>query len=195
MENCAKWVLTDAEKEKFISALTPELVLLRTKAGISQEDLATMIGISRQTYGAIERKSQPMSWSTFLSLVMFYDYNQKTHQMIRNIGAFPFDIIKLYNGGADLQEVELGSLLGDGMETIINSLDEQAMRSIRTLIMVEWARCTRTPGDVVIKSFDGQNFTASSQISQVQATKALKSIKEQKRKDDSSGNSAKGKTV
>lgn len=86
MEYQSNWLLTEEEKDKFISALTPELVLLRTKAEISQEELANLIGVSRQTYGAIERKSRKMSWSTFLSLIMYYDYNQKTHKMIRAIG-------------------------------------------------------------------------------------------------------------
>ncbi len=176
MENLSKWSLTDAEKDKFISALTPELVLLRTKAEISQEELAVLIGVSRQTYGAIERKSRKMSWNTYLSLIMFYDYNQKTHQMIRAIGAFPYDIIKHFNDGLDLHEVEISSLLGDGMKTIVDSLDEQALRSIRTLIMVEYARCTETPGDVIVKSFDGKTFT-NAPIDEASA-RALKSIKE-----------------
>ena len=64
VKNQGKWTLTSAEKEKYISALTPELVVLRTKAEISQEELAELIGISRQTYGAIERKVRQMSWST-----------------------------------------------------------------------------------------------------------------------------------
>ena len=73
MENLSKWQITDEEKDHFISALTPELVLLRTKAEISQEDLASIAGISRQTYGAIERKARKMTWNTYLSLIMFYD--------------------------------------------------------------------------------------------------------------------------
>lgn len=102
MENQTNWLLSDEDKEKFISALTPELVLLRTKAEILREELAVLIGTSRQTYGAIERKSRRMSWSMFLSLIMFYDYNQKTHQMVRAIGAFPYEIIKHFNDGVDL---------------------------------------------------------------------------------------------
>ncbi|MBE7033263.1 MAG: helix-turn-helix domain-containing protein [Ruminococcaceae bacterium] len=184
MENQVCWSLTEEEKEKFISALTPELVLLRTKAEISQEELAMLIGISRQTYGAIERRIRRMSWSTFLSLIMFYDYNQKTHQVIRALGAFPYDIVKHYNGGVDLHDVEIEALFGNGMKTIVDCLDEQALRSIRTLIMVEWARCTQTPGDVVIKSFDGKNFIPTTQMADVQATKALRTIKEQNHRND-----------
>ena len=177
MEQVSKYSLSDKKKSEYIDALTPELLLLRTKAEISQEEIANIIGISRQSYGAIERKARKMSWNTFLSRIMFYDYNQKTHKLIRSIGAFPYDIIKHFNEGVDLHDIEIASFLGDGMKTIVDILDEQALRSIRTMIMVEYARCTDTPGDVVIKSFDGKNFTPT-QETEVAVAKALKSIKE-----------------
>ena len=81
MQN-SKWKLTDEEKQMLIAAITPELIPLRSKAGISQGELANLIGVSRQTYGAIERGDREMTWNTYLSLVLFYDYNQKTHQML-----------------------------------------------------------------------------------------------------------------
>ena len=82
METGSKWLLTD-EENRFISALTPNLNVLRTKAEISQEELTNFIGISRQTYSAMERRIRKMAWCTYLSLFLFYDYNQKTHQIIR----------------------------------------------------------------------------------------------------------------
>lgn len=54
METGSKWLLTDEEKDRFISALTPNLNVLRTKAEISQEELANLIGVSSQTYSAME---------------------------------------------------------------------------------------------------------------------------------------------
>ena len=53
MDNESKWLLTDEEKDNFIAALSPNLTVLRTKAEISQEELANLIGVSRQTYSAI----------------------------------------------------------------------------------------------------------------------------------------------
>lgn len=194
MDNQASWLLSDEDKEKFISALTPELVLLRTKAGISQEELAVLIGTSRQTYGAIERQARRMSWSTFLSLIMFYDYNQKTHDIIRAIGAFPHEIIKHFNDGNDLREVEISSLVSEGMKPIIDCLDEQALRSIRTLVMVEYARCTDTPGDIVVKSFDGKHFNAST-TPQMRVTEALRTIKEKNQEDDESRDPKESKRI
>lgn len=84
----SKWLLTDEEKDSFIATLTPNLTVLRTKAEISQEELANLIGISRQTYSAMERKVRKMAWSTYLSLVLFYDRNLKTHKTIRQLSIF-----------------------------------------------------------------------------------------------------------
>lgn len=86
--------------------------------------------------------------------------------------------MKKFNAGNESNEVNLGIFLGEGADTIIESLDEQAKRSIRTMILVEYARCTSTPGDVVVKSFDGMNFTTTQTVADAEAEKALKAIKE-----------------
>ena len=93
----SEWMLTDAEKDNFIAALTPNLTVLRTKAEISQEEIANLIGVSRQTYSAVERKVRRMSWSTFLSLILFYDNNKRTHELIRQLSAFPQELIAHFN--------------------------------------------------------------------------------------------------
>ena len=59
--------LTQDEKKKYIKLLTSDLMLLRTKANVSQDELATIIGTSRQNYGAIERCSREMTWNTYLA--------------------------------------------------------------------------------------------------------------------------------
>lgn len=178
MEYLSKWTFTEEEKDKFISALAPELVMLRTKAEISQEDLAALIGVSRQTYGAIERKSRKMSWSTYLSLIMFYDFNQKTHRLLRSIESFAHEIYKLSGDGSASGTDDFEEFLGDGAKSILENLDEQALHSIRTLVMLEYARCTGTPGDVVVKSFDGISFTRPVGPNEEKAAKAIRAIKE-----------------
>ena len=94
-----KWTLTDEDKDKFIDALTENLPALRAKVGVSQGDLAHLIGISRQTYGAVEGKLRRMSWDTYLSLILFFDYNHATHRMLRSISAFPEELIERFNNG------------------------------------------------------------------------------------------------
>lgn len=71
-----------------IKILTDDLPILRAKTGIFQDDILSIIGISRQTYSAIETKKRRMSWNTFLSLKLFYGYNEKTTNFVEDISAF-----------------------------------------------------------------------------------------------------------
>lgn len=161
MESIPNWQLTEEEKKKLVAALTPELVVLRNKAGISQEELATAIGVTRQTYGAIERNKRKMTWNTYLSLILFYDYNKKTRSMIRSLDAYPSEFFRRINGSSGDGAIDPGVFLNEGMENIIDCLDEQALNSIRTMIMVEYARCTNLTGEAVIKAFEGRIVSAA----------------------------------
>ena len=90
----------DAVKEKLINILTDELKVLRAKAEISQEKLAERIGLSRQTYGAIESKKQRMTWNTFISLLFLFEKYEGTSKIIHQIGAYPPELeayLKLRN--------------------------------------------------------------------------------------------------
>lgn len=153
MGSVSKWLLNDAEKEEFIATLTPNLPVLRTKAEISQEELANLLGISRQTYSAVERKIRKMSWNTYLSLILFFDHNQKTHKMLRMLSLFPKDLVVRFNDGVDYSSLELNSLLGYRAQEIIDQLDDQAKQTIYSIIMMEYARCTQLSSEAILKSF------------------------------------------
>jgi len=155
MDSTTKWLLTDEEKDKFIATLTPNLTVLRTRAEISQEELANLIGVSRQTYSAIERKVRKMAWSTYLSLVLFYDHNQKTHKMIRQLSIFPKELIIRFNDGVDFSDYEISSFLGKKSSEIIEDLDEQAKGAIRAVVMMEYTRCKSISNDEVLKTLSG----------------------------------------
>ena len=155
MDSTTKWLLTDEEKDKFIATLTPNLTVLRTRAEISQEELANLIGVSRQTYSAIERKVRKMAWSTYLSLVLFYDHNQKTHKMIRQLSIFPKELIIRFNDGVDFSDYEISSFLGKKSSEIIEDLGEQAKGAIRAVVMMEYTRCKSISNDEVLKTLSG----------------------------------------
>lgn len=140
MGSVSKWLLTDAEKEEFIVTLTANLPALRTQAEISQEDLSNLIGVSRQTYSAIERKIRRMAWSTYLSLVFFFDHNQKTHRMLRQLSIFPRDLITRFNDGVNYSDLELNPLLGSKAQEIMEALDDQAKGALRAMFMMEYVR-------------------------------------------------------
>ena len=89
--------LNDTDREQLIRLLTEELPVLRAKIGLSQSELSNIIGISRQTYSAIETKKRKMTWSTFISLVLFFEHNEKTRPLLISVGAFPESLEQMLN--------------------------------------------------------------------------------------------------
>ena len=57
-----KILITKAEREALIEKLVGELPLLRLKLGVSQDELANLLDISRQTYSSLETRKRKMSW-------------------------------------------------------------------------------------------------------------------------------------
>lgn len=169
-----KWDLTEEEQRRYIDALTDELAPLRAKAGISQVELCKLIGISRQTYSAIEGKRRQMTWQTYLSLILFFDYNLTTREMLRHLSAYPEEFFLRINDGYSLDSLK-GEKAGV-LEEMIEDLDEQALHALKTMLLVEYARCKKVPGDVVIKAFDG--IVVNSSTSDLATEKALKAIRD-----------------
>lgn len=62
----------EALKTELSDRLISLLPTLRTYLGISQQELAEYIGVTRQTYCALEQGKRKMSWSVFLSLFLFF---------------------------------------------------------------------------------------------------------------------------
>ncbi len=179
MENISKWILNETEKVNLINSLTSQLLYLRSIVGISQEELSSLIGISRQSYGQIERGTKQMSWSAYLSLIMFFDYNHKTHELLRTLKLFPEDLVKKFNDNLKVYDYKNDIVLGGDMKTIIDNLDEQAIRTIKTLVMVEYSRCIEDDEDVIVKSFDGNSF----QLEKAKKSRILDCIQKLKSKN------------
>lgn len=145
MSTMSKWKIDKAEQEKFITALTADLAPLRAKISISQGELAALVGVSRQTYCAVENGKKMMSWSTFLSLILFFDYNQATHQMIRDIGAFPNELVERFNNG--VRPTSYKSFMdeenndADNVARMLKSLDERGLHTMKTVLQLEYNRC------------------------------------------------------
>lgn len=161
-------------REQLISRLVDELPVLRTKLGVSQTEIANLIDISRQTYSSIETKKRKMSWGIYLSLILVFDSNQQTHDLIRKAGLFPRNIIR--NVEVSKTEQAISSIVQMDHDDIKNHLDDQAIHAIETVIMVEYARCNNMTGDAVIKAFDGKRLTQVTE-QDIKARKALGNIK------------------
>ena len=93
-----RWNITDDQREKFTSALVPELKTLRVKANITQDELAKIIGVSRQTYCQIENGNRGMPWNVYLSLMFFFRSIEDTSKLMDALGIFPVDLIEQISG-------------------------------------------------------------------------------------------------
>ena len=63
--------------------MTENLPVLRAKLGITQEDLAEKIGISRSTIVSIENNKREMKWNTFLSLILVFTKNEDFNKELK----------------------------------------------------------------------------------------------------------------
>lgn len=70
------------EKKNILKDFTTALPILRAALGISQAEVAEKIGISRQTYCALEQKKRDMSWNTFLSLFILFYANDASRKVM-----------------------------------------------------------------------------------------------------------------
>lgn len=92
-----KWSISANYKNTSIAVLQENLSALRARADISQEELSNIIGVSRQTYSAIESGKRVMSWSVYLSLVFFFREIKSTRDMIDGLNVFPADLFIKFN--------------------------------------------------------------------------------------------------
>ena len=75
-----------------IQNLSDELVVLGAKAGLSPEELSDIRSISRQSYGAFELKEKEMTWRTCFALIMYFEFNPKTQDMLHALDLFPVEL-------------------------------------------------------------------------------------------------------
>ena len=84
-----RWDISKERKDELIQKLTLELKLLRVRANMTQEKLANIIGLSRQTYSQIETGSKLMTWNTYLSLIFFYNSVDETSKLLNALDVYP----------------------------------------------------------------------------------------------------------
>ena len=175
MPKTNKWELSKQQQKSLTEALTQELVLLRAKLGISQAELSKLIGVSRQTYSAVENGYREMSWNTYLALLCFFDNNSSTRQMLRQTKAYPNELIAQFNGGKLLNENTVNSIAGIPA-SITENLDAEALHAIRTAVMVEYTRCTRLPAEDVVRVFEGVSLSPNGQIQEDRMSAAFRQL-------------------
>lgn len=135
-----RWSISKAKKQEYINRLLPHLASLRAKAGLSQDELAGLVGVSRQTYCLTESGARSLSWNTYLSIVMFFDYNCNTRDLLRGTGAFPEDLFYHFNPGENKASESSFSEVPE-LNKLFFQLDDSGRNTVRTVVASEYARC------------------------------------------------------
>lgn len=78
--------IPDFQKEQYQHALAKNLPLLRAKLDLSQEEVAGLVGTSRQTISLIERGTREMMWDTCMSLTFLFVANSETRNLMPPLG-------------------------------------------------------------------------------------------------------------
>ncbi len=94
------------ERTEVIQIMTGALPVLRASIGISQGEIADFIGVSRQTYCALEQGKRVMSWNTFLSLFLFFISNNDTNNLMKTKKGFIAQVYKMMQYSPDNKPVQ-----------------------------------------------------------------------------------------
>jgi len=89
--------LTEQMKELAVENMVKNLTVLRTMLHLSQVELATLIGVGRQTLVAIETRKRKMTWSTFLSLLFVFSQNKETNSLLEIFGIYSAEMKDIYS--------------------------------------------------------------------------------------------------
>lgn len=102
---CNALDLLSLDRKKYTTAMADNLAMLRVKLGINQDELASVIGVTRQTISAIENKSRELTWTTFLSLMFIFTQNEKTRDLLPVLGIYTQELSQFFSF-ADLKNLQ-----------------------------------------------------------------------------------------
>lgn len=76
--------LTEDMKRKLIHKIIIQLPQIRKEMKISQTEFGEKIGLSRQTISGIERGKAPLTWNSYLAIMMFLEANKERCKTVFN---------------------------------------------------------------------------------------------------------------
>lgn len=74
--------MKDEIKAIYLERMVENLPVLRAKLGVTQNELAEIAGISRQTILSLEKRQRGMTWNMFLALLYVFTANESTAPLV-----------------------------------------------------------------------------------------------------------------
>ena len=90
-------LISNERKLELCKILASNLPTLRTKAHLSQDDLADRLGFSRQTISAVENMKRDMQWSTFSAIVLFLTRDKEVNKLMTAMEILDDDVSEVLN--------------------------------------------------------------------------------------------------
>lgn len=90
--------MQEERKEYYLNKLIENLPVLRAKLQLSQQELANVLGVSRQQIVAIENGKRNMSWNIFLSLLLIFSRNRETKKLLKVFDIWNDELIGFIEG-------------------------------------------------------------------------------------------------
>lgn len=84
----------NSKRMELINTMVTELPVLRARIGASQADISEKIGISRQTYNAIENGKKKLNWTVFFALFAVFSSDERTLKMLDSMEVFQEGVAK-----------------------------------------------------------------------------------------------------
>ncbi len=81
-----EYTLGKEERQKLAGSLAKNLKGYRCACGWSQEKLADIIGVTRQTILAVENGKRDMTWTMFMAFLLLFLNNERTRNDLVNSG-------------------------------------------------------------------------------------------------------------
>lgn len=76
--------------------MSRSLPVLRSKLGLTQGELATYLGITRQTISTIENNHEKMTLNLMMALILFFRENAETATLMKILGVDSGNIQRLF---------------------------------------------------------------------------------------------------
>ena len=84
------------DRNKYTRAMVENLPVLRAKLGVSQSELAEMIGVTRQTISSAECGARELAWNNFISLLYVFTQNEATFPLLTALGVYTPELASLF---------------------------------------------------------------------------------------------------